>query len=517
MLNKRGLTLNSLKAFIVILLFVTLSACAVRPKLMTPEERADRIQHDWQAMFSNQEPLKGSLTIYQAMARAVKYNLDIRVKEMETAYTMADVKYASATMLPSIVTSAGYTARNNNYSILSPTNPDVISTTEDRDIRSANLQFSWNVLDFGVSYIQSKQKADMYLVSEERKRKIIQQIIKDTRYAYWRAWAAQKLGRQVNVFKSQIQHAIRQSQIASNEKLTAASAASYYRAELWQAYRDMTALQNQLSNAQPELMSMINARPTTRVRLAKPRVIDSPLPKGFPMNSNILEMMALQNRPDLREEDYRHRISMNEITKAKLKMLPGLLINSGEHYNSNSYLVNNTWADFGTQFSWDILRLYSNYQGVKVAKAEQQVGEVRRLALSMAVITQVEIAKLRYLQAIRELNIAKQLCNARYQYYVSIRNEEQSNLSDHLAVIDAKAKWLVSKLGYYTAYAEWQNAAGQLLDSVGYDPLNQVTSVDVPVNTLAHQIRISMRNLPIPVKPLNIKSAQAKEHENKKT
>ncbi len=492
-------TQNLTKVALAIAISISLSSCAVNPKVITPEQRSARIQQDWQAMFQGQESVTSSINIYQAMARAIKYNLDIRVKSMETAYALADAKYTQSTMLPSIVTSAGYTTRNNNYSVRSPENPNVISTTEDRDQTDANLQFAWNALDFGVSYIQSKQKADLYLIAQERKRKIIQQVIRDTRYAYWRAWAAQQLLGQVNSFRGEIQQAINQSETAANEKLTSPTDAAYYRAELWQEYKDMSNLQDQLSNARPELLAMMNLRPTSNITLTQPSRMNGPLPKGFPKNSNTLEMMALQNRPELREEDYRNRISLNEIKKAQLKMLPNLGINAGVHYDSNSFLVNNNWADFGSQLSWDVLRIFSNYHGIKVAKAEQQVGNIRRMALSMAVVTQIEIAKLRYQQAVRDLNIAENLRNARYQYDVNLSNEQKANLSDNLAVITAKAKWLVAKLGYYTAYAELQNAAGQLLDSVGYDPLNSVTSVDVPVNTLAQQIQVSMSNAPIPI------------------
>lgn len=476
---------------------LVLSACAVKPKVITAQERADRIQKDWQAIFKDQEPVKGSLNIYQAMARAVKYNLDVRVKSMESAYAMADAKYANYNMLPSMLATAGYTTRNNDYSILSPTSPNVVSTTEDRDIRQANLQFSWNALDFGVSYLQSKQKADMYLVSQERQRQIIQQVIRDTRSAYWKAWSAQQLLGQVNSFSLQIKDAIAHSQTASNEKLTSAADAAYYRAELWQAYREITDLQNQLMNAKPELLAMINLMPTDHIVLAVPKTQVMGLPKNFPMNSNILASLALHNRPELREEDYKNRISLTEIKKAQLKMLPNLNIVGGGNYNSNSFLVNKEWANFGSQLSWDVLRVFSNYQGAQVAKMDSKVGNLRRMALSMAVVTQVQIAKLRYQQAVIDLAIARHVRDSRYQYFVSIENEQKANLTDKLAVIDAKAKWLVAKLAYFTTYAEWQNASGQLLDSVGYDPLNSVTRIDVPVNVLAKEIRLSMNNIPV--------------------
>ena len=85
------------------------------------------------------------------MARALKYNLDLRLKYMEQAYAKADTQYACASMLPNLVSEVGYTARNNSYSVISPSNPDALTSTEDQTQRDAKLQFSWNALDFGIS------------------------------------------------------------------------------------------------------------------------------------------------------------------------------------------------------------------------------------------------------------------------------------------------------------------------------------------------------------------------------
>ncbi|MEM1244463.1 MAG: TolC family protein, partial [Pseudomonadota bacterium] len=486
------LTRPILKYLFITSISIIISSCSLGPNVITPQQRSERIHKDFHAMFSRQEAIKGSLNIYQAMARAIKYNLDIRVKSMEEAFSLVGVKYARATMLPSIVGTAGYTTRDNSFSVLSPTNPGVISTTEDRTQREANLQFSWNVLDFGISYVESKQKADLYLISQERKRKIIQQVIRDTRYAYWRAWAAQQLLGEVKPFRNEIRLAIRQSEKASDEKLISPAQAAYYRAELWQTYGEMSTLEAQLIKAKPELMAMINARPNSKVTLKQPLLSNSPLPKGFPKRTTELQTMALHDRPELREEDYRYRISLNEINKAWGKMFPNISINSGLNYDSNSFLVNNTWSDFGAQLAWDILRIYTKYQGVKVAKAESDVAVLRRMALSMAIITQVKIAELRYNQAVTDLKIARNLKENRYQYFYHVNNEQKANLTDELTMINAKARWYLAKLIYYLAYAEWRNAGGQLLDSVGYDPLYSITSLNVSVNTLSRQIKRSL-------------------------
>ncbi len=483
-------------AILLVALAPLLTSCYVKPHRITTKERDKRVQHDWAAMFRHPEEKKQKLTIYKAMARAIKYNLDVRVKMVEQAYAMADLKYVSSTMLPSLMASGGYYQRNNAYSVISPTDPSVISTTQDKTIYNADLQFSWNVLDFGVSYYESKQKADLYLISLQRKRKMMQQVLRDVRYAYWRAWAAQDMIHRLNHFIPEIRRAINNSNKVSQEKLVPSKKAAKFQAELWDTLRKMNELQYRLSKAKPELLALISEHPSVSIKLSDKGMMENPLPMQFPKSINKLEIIALHDRPELREEDLRSRISLNEIKKARLKMFPNLELNLGGHYDSNSFLVNNLWADVGVQTGLDLLRTITTYQGVKVAKAQHKLAATRRLALSMAVIAQVNIAKLRFNQSKKELMIVKNLKNNRKRYYRDLQNERTAKLAHEFQVVQNKAKYLEAQLRYYLAYAEWQNSAGQLMDSVGYYPIDAVDYKHMTVDQLAVRIQNALSLLP---------------------
>lgn len=486
-----------LKSTLLISSALGLISCSVSPKLITQQERDKRIKADWHAIFKDQEGVKGSVDLYQAMARAVKYNLDIRTKYMEQAYAQADTKYAYANLMPSLVTDAGYTVRNNPYSVRSPNNPTTLTSTEDRDQNDAALQFSWNALDFGISYIEAKQKSDLFLISQERKRKIIQQIIRDTRYAYWQAWAAQSLLPKVKPFIHEINDAITQSRRAEQEKLLPPAKAAYFRAELWQTYEEIYSVNAKLTQALPALLSMMNIDPSSKVSLSQPSYNRNQLPSGFPLNSSSrLQNLALHNRSELREEDYQKRARLEEVTKARLKFLPSLSVSGGLNFDSNSFLVNKQWTDFATRLSWDALQIFAKHYGLQTAKTDVVVANVRRQALSMTILTQVQIARLVYLQAGQKLNISRKIRDNRYQHYLHLANEQKAELSDKLTLITAKAKWLLAKLRFNLAYADWCNAGGQLLDTIGYDPLYTAQTLEIPVAQLANQIKYSLNHFP---------------------
>ena len=68
------------------------AGCAnVQPVALTPQDSREQIQKDAQAVRKDVEPIQGPLTLDEAMARALKYNLDRRSKMMEEALAMGQL------------------------------------------------------------------------------------------------------------------------------------------------------------------------------------------------------------------------------------------------------------------------------------------------------------------------------------------------------------------------------------------------------------------------------------------
>src|ERR1700761_3967087 len=78
------------------------------------EDTRQRVVDDRAKMYADQEPVTGPITFYEAAARALKYNLDYRLKLMESALASHLQDVSSYEMLPNLVASAGYAGRNND-------------------------------------------------------------------------------------------------------------------------------------------------------------------------------------------------------------------------------------------------------------------------------------------------------------------------------------------------------------------------------------------------------------------
>ena len=66
------------------------AGCPWAPKAITSEEHKAALAADAQQLTANQAPVTGPISLDKAMARALKYNLDGRVKLLEATWPTAN-------------------------------------------------------------------------------------------------------------------------------------------------------------------------------------------------------------------------------------------------------------------------------------------------------------------------------------------------------------------------------------------------------------------------------------------
>ena len=462
------------------MLALAISGCAVTSQPIERSVSEQRAQSDLQAMFADQEPLNGPLTLHEAMARAVKYNLEARLKVMEEAMAQRQVDLATFDMLPRMALSAGYAGRNNvsassSQSIETGTQSLEPSTSQDRDRGVADLTMVWNVLDFGVSYVSAKQQGDQRLIVQERRRKVVHTIIQDVRSAYWRAVAADRLLSQIDSLMTRVAEARDNSQRLSEQRIGDPIQALSYQRALIEATRQLEEQRRALSLAKTELATLINLPLGTQVELAPEAGYQVPELK---VELGTLEQEALASRPELREQDYQARISAAETRKAMLRLLPGLEFSAGGHYDSNSFLVNQSWADYGVKVTWNLFNVLSAPAAIDVAKAGQEVADARRQAMSMAILAQLHVANANFREAQRQFRTSQQLAGLDGQIIEQLRNRYKAQGIGELELIQGELNTLQADLRRDLAYAELRNSYGQLFASVGLDPLPETIAAD---------------------------------------
>ncbi len=469
-----------------------LSACAVQTDPLTLEENVEGAQGDLQDMFAVQEPIDGPIGMYEAMARAVRYNLDGRLRAMEQALSQEQVDVASFDLLPQIDAQAGITSRSNtdassSESIETGTESLEPSTSVDDTRFTGDVRAVWNVLDFGVSYYSARQASDRAKIAMERRRKVVHDIIQDVRTSYWRAVAAERLLSRIDPLMVRVERALADSARIEELALQSPMDALTYQRSLLDSMRQLQQLRRDLTLAKTELAALMNLPPQQDFTVQVPDATAfRPIEIG--LEPEDIEILALTYRPELREERYQTRISQQEARKALLRMLPGIEFDTALNFDTNSFLVNNTWASYGARITWNLFNLISGPARLDAAEAEEEVSEARRQAVSMAVLVQAHVAWINYRNAEEDFETAQALREVDARMLEQLEALGAAAATGDLPVIRGELALLLSDLRRDLAYAELNNASGAILLSIGADPL-PASVPDDSLGTLAAAIR----------------------------
>ncbi len=471
---------------------VLLSGCAqleLRP-LQAPDLQA-QVAGDRSAVRKDVSPLGATLSLDEAIARALKFNLDRRARLMEQALAAQQFDLSRYDQLPRLLASAGYSARDSDRIAVStdldgnPTGSDP-TLSQERRHTVGQLELSWSLLDFSLARYNTEQAADRVLAAAERRRKATHQLVQDVRVAYWRAASAQRLFAEVQAGLKLADDAMVDARQAEGEKLRAPLDGLRYQRQLTENMRLLEAIQQELVASRFELAALINAPVMLDTRLA----FERELPEGDPlaMGADAMEDMALMQNPDLREHLYQRRIAATEARKVIARAFPNLSLNLGPRYDSDRYLVNNSWMEAGLQVSYNLFNLVSLPAQQSAAEAGIALADQRRLAAHVAMVTQVHVAREQLAGAKRQFERADALWVLDDRITRQLASREQALAGSKLDRVAAQTTAIVSLLRRYQALAQLHAAHSKMAATLGVDLLPD-SSDDLSLEQIAARVR----------------------------
>jgi len=464
-----------------------LAGCGVKPEPLTPSDLQSTAERNFQRVDADQEPVAAPIDLYEAMARALKYNLDYKVELMDEALKSRELDLSRYDMLPQLVASGGYAGRNNfsgasSLSLITRRQSLEPSTSAEKNLYTADLTLSWDVLDFGLSYVRAKQKADEVLISQERRRKVANRIIEDVRTSYWRAVSAQRLLDKLQQLEDSVTVTLESSERLAERRLSAPLTALTYQRELVEIQGNIRRLQRELVIAKAQLAALMNLKPGTEFSLVLPdRTMALPEVK---YSGEDMMMTALQNRAELREVSYRQRINAKELDAALLSALPSFRGILGVNVDSNDFLYNNDWMQWGARASWNVLNLFRYPAQKKTVKAQDDLLRQRELALTMAVLTQVHVARARFAHLSEELSTASHQMRVQDKIMTQVRAGHNAGAMSQQTLLREEMNTLVAEVKYDIAYADAQNGYANLFGSMGIDDFGPELTGRESVQTL---------------------------------
>lgn len=458
---------------LILLTTSALTGCVIKPNPIKTAAHADRAQKDIENLYRNVAPMEKPLELSEAVARGLLYNYDYKMGLMEEVLQGKQLTLANFNLLPRLAANAGYNHRSSvratrsiNFETELQSLPH--SYSEERHSQTADIGFSWNLLDFGLGYYQAKQQSDRVLAAVEKRRRVMNNMVKEIQTSYWKALTAQRLLPEVENTISDINIALEKSKKIEKQKLQSPESTLEYRRDLLQLMTQLKQLRSDLSISKAQLGSLVNIKPGTPFSLAEPEARMYKLP-AIGRDINKLQEYSLVFRPELREEAYQERIDRQNIKKEIIRVFPGVSILGSENFDANKYLKFQGWTEVGTRATWNLINVLQAPTAIKNAKTQVEIDEMRRLALTAAVLAQVTISYGEYQQAVEAYNTASELSMIEKKMLKIASDRTQSNTGSDLAVIRNKAQAISADLTKDNALANAKGALANLVTSVGID------------------------------------------------
>lgn len=473
MKNKIGFLLTAT------ILSTTLVGCSMGSKPVDVKEQADNVNKDIDNLYGGQDAIKKPISLYDAMARGIKYNIEKRDAVMSEIVASGEIDLKALQLLPSATAGVYANGRNDEQYIRGrskATGAQSLEPTqfEDQYTRTANLALSWNTLDAGLGYIRTKEASDKSRAVSERRRKVVQNIAQDIRAAYWKAASAQLLDDHIDGMLKKSRSLAKQLEEAENQKSNKdVGTVLALQKRIYDTMQDLMDERDALATAHIELASLMGLPPSAKFRLdadESKMMAQGSIPK-LQAQAHELEVLALMIRPEMREHTLLKRVSNRDMHKTVLETFPGIGGILAYNYDDNSFLDDESWTSASVGLTQNIMKIFSLPMRLRDTNNRNAQEDMKRMVTTAAVLTQTNIAYARYEIAQDRYDLLKSMMgvNRRMQEYASAKTEK--SVINDAQLLSAQMDSLLTRTRLQLAYAEAQNSFGRIVNSVGLDPL----------------------------------------------
>lgn len=491
---------SDLKKLIYALLGTSiLCGCGPSTGPVTQSAVQETVSMDLATVYQHGETTE-SLKLEDVLARALRYNLDTKVSELDEMISADDVTLEMLTALPSVTGKVSRVGRNNpggssSFSVLTGTQSlqPSISTEQYRTTQQLNME--WNLLDAGIALARSRSASDRSLIAQERRRKIYHGVVQDTYSAFWRVAAAQTALPVIDDLLKQSDAQLKTMNDEMSAGLVPLTQTRTNKARLIDKRKQLVDLKERLFLAEVELKTLID------YPLDQPITIDleghnwlsvEHLPK---INADMadLEDAAFVHRPEIREEILNKRISTRDIKMTILETIPGLSMFLSGNRDSNKYLSEKSWVDGTLSLTQSITKILTLPARHQRATHVDELSDKRRQALVAAIITQVHVSKARFdflADAYGENEVADQ---NNQDILESAENFESVGVMSQPELLNIKIDANISSINRAFAYANVQDAYGRFITTIGVD-LWDADNAGLSVPEFAQQLKKNLMN-----------------------
>lgn len=450
---------------------LTLQGCfdPVYPQL----DRETRVLEALDAAETRELP-PAPLSPAQAVAYALSHSIDAKVAEIEAEYQNESRVAARRRLLPSLT--ARYSLNHSNHaaarwseSTKSGNQSLESSYSSEQTTRQSEIGAMWNIIDFGVGYLRTRQQGERVLHSEQQRRRVRQQIVLDVLTQYWRTAAATAVSAEAETIKAELEK--QGEDVRDSVELRILSGAEGARRELavHNGLAELEQYRRAATQAKLELARVLGCDGTVELHLsgfAGDRVKIPKLPNDNPWT---LQAAALKRRPELYQQDAQERIAEDEARLALLQMAPNANLSFNLNHDPDKFLEWNNWMTVGARVSWNLLNIPARMAERRMAKLQGEVAKKKGLALAAAVMAQVGIAFSDWRLSLDYAGALERRAEARERLVEALAAGEKDGQTRPGEVLQERVRLLSERAAALRAAAEVRVAGARLANAIGLD------------------------------------------------
>ncbi len=411
-------------------------------------------------------------TLHWCIETALAHNLDLKAAELQQAIMNERKTAAVMGMLPDLNLNYREGYRDNEPGARSESITTGIQTLEpskssEIDETRYSMELMFGILDFGLSYYSSMQESDKAIQKDKQRRRTAQNLMLDVAKTYFRVASFQY---EMSTIKDLIQRSedaealiddLRTSKrIEPLEGLTKIKALKKLKQRLKEHRRSY-------ENACIQLSSLMGFAPVNELSvdtaiLEELKVFEVP-------EIEVLEQVALDERPELYELDIESHITAVEARKSMLKMFPNVRLFANFTDSSNQYLYNQSWWDVALGSVYNLLKLPSEIYNYSALEFQLEEITTQTMALSIGIMAQVRMAHANLIEVKSRYKLAEELFNIDQQRLEAARPRAQAGgslssldlLKFELETAESFFERTQSLSNYYLAYYRLLNAVGR--------------------------------------------------------
>jgi outer membrane protein TolC len=450
--------------------------------------RESNAQADLEALAAARAPApEDPVSLSEAVGLALEHNLDAAAQQKEREVRAQMIVAERRRMLMDLKANVERTRvddvqATSSQSLLTGQQSLEPSISSEQYTTRSDVTMAWNLLDFGLTYIESQQAEDRLRSLEWHIARVRQNLVLDVTKAWCRAAVAQeavKTGRELAVEAEdrmqRLRRLIRRRSLPEVEGLERQK-------RLMEIQMRLQEFERELAEAKTELGRLMGLAPGIPFQVTS---LDEELDTVLPQKDvSHFEREALYNRPELYQSDLQEHIALNDVRKAVLGMLPGLNLFGRYETSSNRFLYHDEWTEVGADAAWDLFNLPKKIAERQLAEKRIELERQQRMAKAVGILAQVHLALLNHQDATERQQVTDRFASIQTRMHQAQKRQLEQGQTTEAAVFEARVNATLAKIRQLESSAEVVVASARICNTLGREPLAE--GGWIPHNNRAH-------------------------------